>query len=313
MEWRPRLCTAAAARYTGPRPHRSGPRAMAPGPTSIFDTLSASPRARAVATLDVGSGRSAAVWRNDSDRLTYDRPDGHTVSLYLENGAGSRRVDGRPKSGWPGALCVLPQGARSEWEITAPFAFVHLYLPPAELRRAFAETFDRDARLLDVPELTFAEAPGVAPALRALAEATLRGEALAAEAATVEAVARILSDPRCGGSRAAALRGGLAPHLLRRVVDHAEAHLDAPLRLRDLAALAGLSEAHFQRAFAASRGVSPQAWITHRRVARAKRLLRGRGPIAEIAAACGFSSQSHLTRAFKAAAGVTPGAYRALV
>ena len=53
-------------------------------------------------------------------------------------------------------------------------------------------------------------------------------------------------------------------------------------------------------------------WITHRRIARAKNLLRGREPIAGIALACGFSSQSHLTRAFKSATGLTPGAYRGM-
>ena len=282
---------------------------MVPRRPSIFGTLSASPRARTVATIDLGFGRSAAVWRNELDRVTYEGTEDHTFSLYLEGGGGTRRVDGRPVGGWPGALCVMPHGGRSEWEITAPFTFVHLYVPAGELRRTFAETFDRDARLMDVPELTFAEAPGVAEPLRALAGAVLFGDSLAAEAAMAGAVARFLGDPR-GRCGLRALKGGLAPHLGRRVVDHVEAHLDGPLRLRDLASIAGLSDAHFQRAFAASHGVSPQVFVAHRRIARAKTLLRGREPIAEIALACGFSGKSHLTRAFKAATGVTPGAYR---
>ena len=77
--------------------------------------------------------------------------------------------------------------------------------------------------------------------------------------------------------------------------------------------MAGLSAFHLQRAFRASQGVSPQVFVAHRRVARAKSLLRGPDPLAAIAFACGFSSQSHLTRAFKAATGVTPGAYRGLL
>ncbi len=282
-----------------------------PGLPSIFGTLSASPRARTEATIDLGFGRSAAIWRNDLDRVTYENAEGHTFSLYLEDGTGSRRVDGRSVSGWPGAVCVMPHGCRSEWEITTPFAFVHLYLPVGELRRAYAETFDRDAQLMDVPELTFEAAPGVAAPLQALAAAMRAGRPLAAEAATVAAVANFLAD-RCRGRRPGHLTGGLALHTRRRVLDHVEAHLAGRLRLRDLAAVAGLSETHFQRAFAASHGVSPQTWITHRRVARVQNLLRGRDPIAEIALACGFSSQSHLNRAFKAATGVTPGAYRAM-
>lgn len=285
---------------------------MAPGQTTIFETLSASPRARALARIDLGFGRAAAVWCNDLDRVTYERMQGHTLSLYVEGGTGSRRVDKRPVSGWPGALCFMPHGGRSEWDIRSSMTFVHLYLPVEELRRVFAELFDRDARLMEVPELTYAHRPVIAPALRALAGAALRGDPLAAEAAMIEAAAQFLAEPRNGGRRPAAVKGGLAPHRRGRVLDYVEAHLDTPLRLRDLAGLVELSEAHFQRAFGASQGVSPQVWITHRRIARAKDLLRGREPIAGIALACGFSSQSHLTRAFKAATGVTPGTYRAM-
>lgn len=285
---------------------------MAPGRPTIFDTLSTSPRARTLARIDLGFGRSAAVWRNDLDRVSYESTEGHTLSLYIEGGTGTRRVDGPPVSGWPGALSVMPHGGRSEWDVRSLMTFVHLYLPAEELRRVFAELFDRDARLMEVPEVTFADLPGVAPALRALAGAALGGDALAAEGAMAEAVTRFLTDPRHGRRRPGTVRGGLAPHLRGRVVEHIEAHLDAQLRLRDLAGIAGLSEAHFQRAFGASQGVSPLVWITHRRIARAKNLLRGREPIAGIALACGFSSQSHLTRAFKSATGLTPGAYRGM-
>lgn len=285
---------------------------MARGRPSIFGVLSASPKARAVAAMDLGFGRSSAVWRNDDDRVAYAHPEGHTFSLYLEGGAGTRRVDRRSRAGWPGALCFMPHGCCSDWEITAPFAFVHLYVPAEELARVFAETFARDARLMDVAEVTFGEAPLPAAALRRVARATMAGDPLAAEAAVTEALAHFLAERRWGGVPLAALRGGLSPHLARRIADHVEDHLTGPLRLRDLASVAGLSAFHFQRAFRASQGVSPQRFIAHRRIARAKALLRGREPLAAIAFACGFSSQSHLTRAFKAATGVTPGTYRGL-
>jgi len=284
---------------------------MSADPTSVFGFLSASPNARTSGALDLGFGRSAALWSNSHDAVSYAGPEGHTFSLYLEGGSGTRRVDGRSVSGWPGALCVMPHRHRSDWIITAPFAFVHLYLPADELARAYAETFARDARLLDVPELTFAEAPRPAATLRAVARAVAEGDALAAEAAMGETIARFLADPRWGGIRRPALTGGLAPHLSRRIADHVEAHLHKTIRLADLAVEADLSPFHLQRAFRASRGVSPQVYVAHRRAERAKALLRGPDPIAAIALACGFSSQSHLTRAFRAATGTTPAAYRA--
>ena len=280
-------------------------------PASVFGFLSGSSHARTPGALDLGFGRSAALWRNEDDHITYDGAEGHTFSLYLEGGSGTRRVDGRPVSGWPDAFCVMPHQYRSEWEITAPFGFVHLYLPAAELRRSFAETFDRDARLLDVAEVTFADAPRLAPVLRSIARAVATNAPLAAEAAMTEMIALFLADPRWGGLRRRALTGpasrrtwaGGSPSTSKRICTRT-------IRLADLAAVAGLSPYHLQRAFRASRGVSPQAFVAARRVARAKALLRGRDPIAAIAYACGFSSQSHLTRVFRAATGVTPGGYR---
>ncbi|MGO8112824.1 helix-turn-helix domain-containing protein, partial [Rhizobium leguminosarum] len=57
-------------------------------------------------------------------------------------------------------------------------------------------------------------------------------------------------------------------------------------------------------------GEPPSHAGTHRRIERAKSMLSGMDPIAQIASACGFSSKSHMTRAFKSGTGVTPSAYR---
>lgn len=262
-------------------------------------------------SIDLGFGRSAALWSNGSDRMSYERPDGHTFSLYLNGGAGTRRLDGSPAArGRPGALCVMPQGHSSEWEITDPFDFVHLYVPDDQMRRMFAETFDRDSRLMAVSEVTFADAPVLARTLRQLRQAMSAGEHLLAEEAMTETINDFFVDPRYGGTRPCAISGGLAPHIRRRCLDYIEAHLGETIRLQDLAAIGQLSAFHFQRMFRASYGVSPHGWVAHRRVERAKSMLRGTDPIAQIASACGFSSQSHMTRAFKAGTGVTPSAYR---
>jgi AraC family transcriptional regulator len=277
---------------------------------SVFSFLSASPCAKVANALDLGLGRSAAIWRNAHDRMSYERPDGHTFSLYLEGGSGTRRTDHGGVNGWPGALCIMPQGASSEWEITDVFEFVHLYVPDEELRRTFTEIFDRDCRLMIMPEATFDHAPALAEALRKVADATRSGDRLLADEAIAIALASLFVDPRYGGIRPFTIKSGLAPAIRRRITDYIEAHLDAHITLPDLAAIAGLSEFHLQRMFRASCGVSPHGWVLHRRLAHAKALLAGTEPIAQIASACGFSSQSHLTRVFKAMTGTTPLAYR---
>lgn len=98
-----------------------------------------------------------------------------------------------------------------------------------------------------------------------------------------------------------------------RAIEHAEAHLDRPLGLAELADVAGMSPWHFLRCFRAATGRTPAAWVRARRVARARRLLAGPMPLAEIAFASGFASQSHMGQVFREEMGVTPGAYRAAI
>jgi AraC family transcriptional regulator len=278
---------------------------------SVFKFLSASPTARMSQTIDLGFGRSAAIWSNAGDRMSYERPNGHTFSLYLKGGAGTRRLDGSPTArGRPGALCIMPQGHSSKWEVTDFSEFVHLYVPDDQMRRIFAETFDRDARLMNLPEATFAEVPILTRALRNMTKAMLVGGHLLAEEAMTQTINDFFVDPRYGGMRSRAIGGGLAPHVRRRSVDYIETHLDETIRLQDLAAIGQLSAFHFLRMFQASFGVSPHGWVAHRRVERAKSMLRGKDPIAQIASSCGFSSQSHMTRVFKLGTGITPLAYR---
>ena len=277
---------------------------------SVFGSLSASSRAVSLGALDMGSSRAAALWSNSHDRMRYERPDGHTFSCYLRGGDGTRRVDGKRLSGRPGAVCIMPQGASSEWEITDRFDFVHLYLADDELKRLFSEIFDRDARLMLLPEATFEDAPRIADGLGRLATALQSDNRILAEQAIVSTVQHLFSDHRYGDHNLRQLRGGLAAHIRRRLLDYIEAHLQSQISLRDLAAVADLSEFHLQRMFKQSCGISPYGYLLNRRMERARLMLTGAEPIAQIATACGFSSQSHLTRAFKTMTGMTPLAYR---
>lgn len=98
-----------------------------------------------------------------------------------------------------------------------------------------------------------------------------------------------------------------------KVLEHIEACLDGPLPLAELAHLAGLPPLRFLRGFAAVFGVTPHAYITERRVQRARRRLQsGDESIATIAADCGFAHQSHLGAVFKNRLGSSPRQYREL-
>lgn len=271
--------------------------------STVSDYLERSPTAQAHARLDLGASRTVTIWENHSDRIFYDKPKGHTFSLYLMGGTGTRRLDAGGISGWPGAICVLPEGQTSDWEITAPFRFLHLVLPDEPLRAWFSRIHDRDARYFNVPEIMYDVVPAMTAPLVQLARAADTNDPLSADGAVAELIYHLPERPKT-------LQGGLTAIQLRRTDEWIDAKLGTSIRLSDLAAEAGLSEFHFHRMFRASRGTSPHKWVMMRRIDAAKAGLKGSGTIADIAAACGFSCQSHLTRAFRAQTGMTPAVYR---
>jgi AraC family transcriptional regulator len=98
---------------------------------------------------------------------------------------------------------------------------------------------------------------------------------------------------------------------LRRVEDYIDAHLGGRLRIGDLAMLCGLSERHFHRAFSATTGRTPLAFIQERRVrAAAAALARDDVSVAALALEVGFLSPSHFARVFRSVLGLSPSEYR---
>jgi AraC-like DNA-binding protein len=99
----------------------------------------------------------------------------------------------------------------------------------------------------------------------------------------------------------------LVPAKARTVIDYIEAHLEEDLRLAGLCVVAGVSRAHFARAFRRTTGLSPHAFVTQRRLARAVELVfRHEMSLKEIAKRCGFADAAHLTRCFKLRFGYAP-------
>lgn len=90
-----------------------------------------------------------------------------------------------------------------------------------------------------------------------------------------------------------------------------EKSLAEPLTVAAIARAAGISERGLHDRFQRELGISPFAYLTERRTARALALLEQTGqPIHEIAVLTGYSDQSALTRALRKARGVTPAAFR---
>lgn len=88
-------------------------------------------------------------------------------------------------------------------------------------------------------------------------------------------------------------------------------HLDAPLRMEDVAGACGLSYRVFVRAFKRALGTSPYDWFMGSRIERARELMADpRQSLGDIAAQLGFADQSHFNRTFIRHIGVSPGLWR---
>lgn len=86
------------------------------------------------------------------------------------------------------------------------------------------------------------------------------------------------------------------------------ANLDKRLSIAALAREAGLSDAHFARAFRATFNEAPHRVILRWRLERAARLVTKRGcSLAEAATAAGFCDQAHFTNAMRRHFGESPG------
>ncbi len=98
---------------------------------------------------------------------------------------------------------------------------------------------------------------------------------------------------------------------VRDALRYMEARIDEPLRMGDVAAVAGVSVRQLERLFGKHLGRSPRNAMTLLRMKKACNYLAETDlPIIEIALACGFPSPSHFAVTFKDAFGMPPSAYR---
>ena len=101
-----------------------------------------------------------------------------------------------------------------------------------------------------------------------------------------------------------------ARHLLR-AKDLADLRYAEPLTVADLAKAAGLSPAHFSRAFRQAFGEPPHRYLLTRRLERAAALLRNTDrSVTEICLAGGLTSVGSFTTSFRRMFGQTPLEYR---
>ncbi len=95
---------------------------------------------------------------------------------------------------------------------------------------------------------------------------------------------------------------------------HIEAHLEEPLPLEELAAVAGFSAHHFHRVFRQVTGEAPKEYVRRLRLERAVyRLKISPDNVLRIALEAGFGSNETFTRAFVRQFDVSPSEFRSVL
>ncbi|CNF42754.1 TPA: helix-turn-helix transcriptional regulator [Yersinia enterocolitica] len=280
-----------------------------------FETLREH-KARLHDCVQLGSGIQLAAWSNRDDCVTQENPDHHTLSLYVADGyeCYHKTRAGWKNGGGPDRFCIMPKGSLSSWDVRDDLSFVHLYCTDNHLRQLAEQIWERSPQSIQVDERIFAEDPQITLLYRQFLlnyDWQEQANHLALSSAATLLMTHLLKTYTQLQWAIPAIRGGLAPVVLKRVKEYIDSHLAQPLLLSDLAEQAGLSEFHFARMFKQSTGLAPHQFVLKARLCRADQLIRySLMPIIHIALECGFSSASHFSNCFKVAYGVTPSLMR---
>lgn len=218
----------------------------------------------------------------------------------------------------PGTTWLCPAGIREEaTRLSGDFPEVlHIYIP----RHSFIQVSSEGIVDCSPQNLRYecrVSDPAVHRATSAVIE-ELRNETssggLKIDTLAVELIAALGQDHmELNPSRQplAFAKGLLDRHRLDRVIQYIEANLDQDITVADLAEAACFSLYHFVRAFHLATGRPPHAYISERRLDRAKHLLAySEETLVDISLTCRFSGQANFTKAFKRAMGISPGRYR---
>ena len=247
----------------------------------------------------------------------YPEDDHATISMVL-GGEPVERLDGRfsgRRGGVePDVFMLYPGGGPRAYASRGWISLCHLYLR-LDLLGAISSGEMQGGPGFELREdRIFARDPG----LRVLTDTYLaRAKDKAEPASTLEMDSRAallgIHIVRHHSNRPfsqARRKGTLTQTSLSRTLEFMEARLDSNVSLKEVAAIAGLSPHHFCGAFLKTMGATPHRYMIGRRIERAKMLMMGTAPLAEIALDCGFNSQSHFTSSFARIVGVTPALWR---
>ena len=232
--------------------------------------------------------------------------DVRPVQIEVKEAHGFRRYTLPPHSIW-----VNPSAEPITLRARHANGVLRVSIDPLHVARLMSPSLDdvRPVRLRRTFAIQSLQLAHLMRTLRAEAAASTPGGLAMVEAVTAAVGHLLVRHAGIEQRRPARILGGLSAVAKRRVLELIHAALDARLTIETLAGEAGLSPAHFARAFRESLGQPPHQYLLALRLERARRLLETtHASLSDVAQRAGFADQAHFTRLFKRAFGVTPGA-----
>jgi AraC family transcriptional regulator len=240
------------------------------------------------------------------------------LGVYLSGRHMTRRqIGAKVVEGWsdPGTINLTPPGVEGIWEASGSARAMAVVIRPEFISRAIEEHWGADSSKVEIIKQFLIRDPVIEAITLKLARDAVGGSPagrLYAES-SCEFLAHHLIYHYSNLSRPTPPSvGGLSSRRLRLALDYIEDTLGQPIKLRELAALAGISARHFERAFRQSTGFRPHAYVMERRLHMARDPLINQPelPIEKISLRVGFYSTSHFSSAFRRRTGFTTTNFR---
>jgi AraC family transcriptional regulator len=261
----------------------------------------------------IETGFGVSKWYVNKNEVSYLKNDAHTISLYLQGGLNSHRMDKKFIKGGPGKICVMPQNQYSLWKINEQIEFIHIYISNQYLQHYAALNLDIDVRDIDITDSVYdRDVIMQSLILRCyqLLNVNEKQDFLAQEEVVLQLIDRVINRYNASKLKEKLNLGGLSKRSIKSVKEAVFDDISASHSINDLAALVNISPFHFAKMFKLSFGATPAQYILKCRLIMAKQLLQTQRSLTEVSHSVGFSHHSHMALVFKKNLGITPSFYR---
>jgi AraC-like DNA-binding protein len=247
-------------------------------------------------------GMTLRQWSEQAPKWSGNTSHGGLELGWADIGALAYRIGRKEHPASSGMVMVVPEGVEHRSWLSLGGAARSVHVGPAVIAPIEAELGSRLVFTALTPTLVHS------PALVARLSTAL--DALSQNAQHVMAELAVLSVLQAGLSQAA--REKLRDWRILRALEYLFSHSAEKVEVDTLAAVAGLSRAHFSRAFETRVGESPYQFVLTLRLEAAARLLAAGERVTTAALVAGFTDLSRFGQQFRRRFGVAPRDWRQL-